>query len=174
MNTVHPSKGGSEIYMVHSNTADEFIERWDEVYWQPMKKYLKQPGKKSHSLNNSQMKEFMLLIRTEGDHLLTLSPEERQKHIQKVMVYIEDLMKTGKLKSAQPLDLESVIISGTKGKLKDGPFNEAKEVIAGYFLILAKDMKEAIEIGKRNPVFEIATTTRIEVRPIQILEGIND
>jgi hypothetical protein len=46
MNTVHPSKGGSEIYMVHSNTADEFIERWDEVYWQPMKKYLKQPGKK--------------------------------------------------------------------------------------------------------------------------------
>jgi hypothetical protein len=120
------------------------------------------------------MKEFMLLIRTEGDHLLTLSPEERQIHIQKVMVYIEDLMKKGKLKSAQPLDLESVIISGTKGKLKDGPFNEAKEVIAGYFLILAKDMKEAIEIGKRNPVFEIATTTRIEVRPIQILEGIND
>jgi hypothetical protein len=34
-------KGGSEIYMVHSNTADEFVERWDEVYWQPMKKYLK-------------------------------------------------------------------------------------------------------------------------------------
>jgi len=39
------------------------------------------------------MKEFMLLIRTEGDHLLTLSPEGQQKHIQKVMVYIEDLMK---------------------------------------------------------------------------------
>jgi hypothetical protein len=119
------------------------------------------------------MKEFMLLIRTEGDHLLTLSAEEQQQHIQKVMVYIEDLMKAGKLKSAQPLELESVIISGTKGKLKDGPFNESKEVIAGYFLILAKDIKEATEIGKRNPVFESATNARIEVRPIKVLEGIN-
>jgi hypothetical protein len=120
------------------------------------------------------MKEFMLLIRTEGDHLLPMSAEERQKHLQIVNVYIEDLMKAGRLKSAQPLDLESVIISGTKGKLKDGPFNETKEVIAGYFLILAEDMKEAIEIGKRNPVFETATKARIEVRPIQIIEGIND
>jgi hypothetical protein len=119
------------------------------------------------------MKEFLLLIRTEGDHLFTLSPEEQQRHIQKVMVYMEDLIKAGKLKGAQPLELESAIISGTKGKLKDGPFNEAKEVIAGYFLILAKDMQEAIEIGKRNPVFEESVTARIEVRPIKILEGIN-
>src|SRR5687768_15297055 len=120
------------------------------------------------------MKEFMLLVRTEGDHLLTLSAEEQHEHLEKVKDYIEDLMKAGSLKSAQPLDLESAIISGTKGKLKDGPFNEAKEVIAGYFLIKAKDMKEAIEIGKRNPVFALGTTARIEVRPIKILEGIND
>jgi len=120
------------------------------------------------------MKEFMLLIRTEGDHLATLSQEKQQEHVQKVMVYIEELMKAGKLKSAQPLEMDSAIISGTKGKLKDGPFNESKEVIAGYFLILANDMKEAIEIGKRNPVFESATNARIEVRPIKILEGIND
>ena len=120
------------------------------------------------------MKEFMLLIRTEGDHLLNLSEKEQQDHLEKVRAYIEDLMKAGQLKSAQPLEMESAIISGTKGKLKDGPFNEAKEVIAGYFLILARDMKEAIEIGKRNPVFESFATTRIEVRPIKILQGIND
>jgi hypothetical protein len=120
------------------------------------------------------MKEFMLLIRTEGDHLSKLPAEEQQQHLQKVRAYIEDLMKAGKLKSAQPLEQESAIISGTKGKLKDGPFNESKEVIAGYFLIVANDMKEAIEIGKRNPVFESADTARIEVRPIMILEGIND
>jgi hypothetical protein len=119
------------------------------------------------------MKEFMLLVRTQGDHLLTLSPDEQQKHLEKVMIYIEDLMKSGRLKSAQPLDLESAIITGTKGKLKDGPYNESKEIIAGYFLILAKDMEEAIEIGKTNPVFEIATTAKIEVRPIKLLEGIN-
>ena len=120
------------------------------------------------------MKEFMLLIRTEGDHLLQLSPEEQQKHIQKVMVYMEDLMKTGKLKSAQPLEQEGVLVSGTKGKLKDGPFNETKEVIAGYFLIEAKDLNEAIQIAKNNPVFESAHNARIEVRPIKVMQGIND
>ncbi len=119
------------------------------------------------------MKEFMLLIRTEGDHLLTLSPEEQQEHLQQVMAYMGDLVKTGKLKSAQPLDQEGVIVSGTKGKLKDGPFNESKEVIAGYFLVQAKDLKEAVEIAKLNPVFESFATARIEVRPIKILEGIN-
>ena len=83
------------------------------------------------------MKEFMLFIRTEGDHLATLSAKEQQTHVQQVMVYMQDLMKTGKLKSAQPLEMEGVLVSGTKGKLKDGPFNETKEVIAGYFLIQA-------------------------------------
>ncbi len=35
------------------------------------------------------MKEFMLIIRTEGDHLLNLSPEEQQKHLQQLMAYME-------------------------------------------------------------------------------------
>ena len=48
------------------------------------------------------MKEFMLLIRTEGDHLSSLTPEKQQEHLQRVIIYIEDLMKNGKLKSAQP------------------------------------------------------------------------
>ena len=119
------------------------------------------------------MKEFMLLIKTEGN-AWALPQEELQDHLQKVTVYIEDLMKTGKLKSAQPLAFEGATISGAKGKLKDGPFNESKEVIAVYFLILAKDMEEAIQIGKKNPVFETSATSRIEVRPIMIQEGIND
>jgi len=119
------------------------------------------------------MNEFMLLIRTEGDHLSSLAPDKQEEHLQRIMKYIEDLMKKGQLKSAQPLEMESTIISGTKGKLKDGPFNESKEVIAGYFLILAKDMNEAVEIGRRNPIFESTSTARIEVRPVRLLHGIN-
>jgi hypothetical protein len=119
------------------------------------------------------MKEFMLLIRTQGDHLADLSPEKQQEHVQKVMNYMGGLMKSGKLKSAQPLDMEGTIISGAKGKLKDGPYNETKEVIAGYFLVQAKDLAEAIQIAKDNPVFEDGTNARIEVRPIKVMEGIN-
>jgi hypothetical protein len=119
------------------------------------------------------MKEFMLLIRSESDHMSDLSPQQQQAHLEKVSIYIEDLMKTGRLKSAQPLERQTAIISGAKGKLKDGPFNESKEVIVGYYLILAKDMQDAIEIGKRNPNFDLETKTTIEVRPIMFLEGIN-
>jgi hypothetical protein len=127
----------------------------------------------SINLKKKKMKEFMLLIRTEGDHLTLLSPEQQQQHLEKVMNYMGGLMKSGKLKSAQPLEMEGVILSGTGGKLKDGPFNETKEVIAGYFLIQANDLTEAIQIARENPVFEDGTGARIEVRPIKVMEGIN-
>ena len=106
------------------------------------------------------MKEFLLLIRTEEDHFNLLSPEEQQQHLQKVMDYMGGLMKSGRLKSAQPLDMEGVIVSGGTGKLKDGPYNETKEVIAGYFLIQAEDLDEAIRIAKENPVLHDSRSAR--------------
>ena len=119
------------------------------------------------------MKEFMLLIRTEGDHLALLSAEQQQAHLQKVMAYMGGLMQSGKLKSAQPLEMEGTLVTGTNGKLKDGPFNESKEVIAGYFLIEANDLAEAVHIARENPVFLDGGNARIEVRPIKVMEGIN-
>lgn len=119
------------------------------------------------------MKEFLLLVKTEGN-AWALPQKELDDHLQKVVAYIEELMKAGNLKSAQPLAFEGAMISGTKGKLKDGPFNESKEVIAGYYLILANDLEEAIQIGRRNPIFEISLTAKLEVRQIVIQKGIND
>ncbi len=120
------------------------------------------------------MQEFMLFIRTEGDPWQVLSPEQMQLHVQKGADYINRLMKEGKLKGAQPLDNSGTIIGDKEGVLKDGPFNETKEVIAGYFHIVAKDLDEAKEIAKANPIFEDKLKARIEVRPVRVVEGIND
>jgi hypothetical protein len=38
-------KGGAEIHMVHTNTVDQFTERWNDVYWKPISKYLKSKRK---------------------------------------------------------------------------------------------------------------------------------
>ena len=111
------------------------------------------------------MKEFILLIRTEGDHLAEMSAEEQQKHVQKIGKYINNLMQEGKLKGAQPLDMDGKMIHGKEGVFKDGPFNESKEVIAGYFHIVAADMNEALEIAKANPIFK-DITAKIEVHPM--------
>lgn len=118
------------------------------------------------------MQEFMIFIKTKGDHLEGLSPEEQQAHVQKIGQYIGGLMESKKLKGAQPLDMDGAIIYGNKGTFKDGPFNESKEVIVGYFHILAENLDDAIAIAKANPMFHDAEGT-IEVRPIKQMEGIN-
>jgi hypothetical protein len=116
------------------------------------------------------MKEFMLLIRNEGDGKASLSPEQQQKFLAACQVYIEDLMKNGKLKMAQPLVREGKMVSGTPGAFKDGPYNETKEIIVGYYHILAEDLDEAVAIAQRNPEFAFIKGAKIEVRPIKTME----
>lgn len=84
--------------------------------------------------------------------MAALSAEQKQQHAQKVGAFIQNLMKEGKLKGAQPLEQEGVKVSGSKGSLMDGPFNETKEVISGYYHLLARDLAEAT--AKADPRFE--------------------
>jgi hypothetical protein len=116
------------------------------------------------------MKEFMLLIRNDGDGKAALSPEQQQQFLNACMVYIENLKKNGNLKSAQPLLREGKMISGATGAFKDGPYNESQETIVGYYLILAKDMNEAISLAKGNPEFAFVKGAKIEVRPVKMVE----
>lgn len=116
------------------------------------------------------MKEFMLLIRNEIDHQATWPGERHEAFVRKCMDYIGQLTNEGKLKSAQPLIREGKIISRAGRAWKEEAFNETREVIVGYYHILAGDLGEAIAIAKRNPEFEFSTTARIEVRPIKMKE----
>lgn len=116
------------------------------------------------------MKEFMLLIRNEGDTKAGFSAEQHQRFLEACQVYIEQLKKNGNLKSAQPLLREGKMISGKPGAFKDGPFNETKEVIVGYYHILAKDLDEAMSIARGNPEFAFNPGAKIEVRPIKMVE----
>jgi len=84
------------------------------------------------------MQEYLLLIRTEGNPGKCFHPSSNSCMYKKRRPISEILSKEGKLKSAQPLELEGKIVSNKKGEWKDGPFNESKEVIAGYFLIVAR------------------------------------
>ena len=103
------------------------------------------------------MKGFMLLIRDEIDHQVKWSPEQHEQFLKKCENYISNLTKEGKLKSAQPLVREGKIVSGPKGAWKEGPFNECKEIIVGYYHILAEDLKDAVAIAKGNPDYVYPT-----------------
>jgi hypothetical protein len=116
------------------------------------------------------MKEFMLLIRNEKDSKSDFSKEKDEQFLKACEFYIGNLKRDGKLKSAQPMVREGKMVSGSKGAFQEGPFNETKEVIVGYYHIFAKDLEEAVEIAKENPEFEYTPTARVEVRPIKMKE----
>jgi hypothetical protein len=81
--------------------------------------------------------------------------------------YDAELRKAGVLLSEEGLHPTSkgrrVKMSGGRPVVTDGPFAEAKEVIAGFWIIQAKSIEEAVEWAKRCPLPEHGT---IEIRQI--------
>ncbi|NNC84729.1 MAG: hypothetical protein HKN75_01530 [Bacteroidia bacterium] len=118
------------------------------------------------------MKEFMLFIKNEGNPVASLTPEKQQEHIQKVGGFIMKLVEGGNMKSAQPLEPQGSVVSFNCGQAVVEPVDENKEVISGYYHLMAKDLNDAIEIAKSDPRFEDGDW-KIEVRPIMKVEGVN-
>lgn len=116
------------------------------------------------------MKEFMLLIRNEIDHQSSWSAEQHHQFLKACESYVGKLKQEGKLISAQPMVRDGRMISGSKGNYSEANFRETKEVIVGYYHILANDIDDAVSIAKGNPEFEYSTTAKIEVRPIKMKE----
>jgi hypothetical protein len=85
----------------------------------------------------------------------------------------EELEKAGILLAAEGLQASSkgarVRFSGTKRTVVDGPFAEAKELIAGYWLWQVKSKEEAIEWVKRCPN-PMLGDSEIEIRQVYEIE----
>ena len=81
------------------------------------------------------------------------------------------LKEAGKQLAAEPLHpietAKTVRVRGGKVAVTDGPFAETKEHLAGFYLIDAKDLDEAIELASQIPP---ARTGSIEVRPVRELQ----
>ena len=73
--------------------------------------------------------------------------------------------------AGKPLEIMEVDLEGPRDGevlVSDGPFTESKEWIAGYDVIDAADLDEAIEIAAKHPM---ARAGRIEVRAFWPFEG---
>ena len=58
----------------------------------------------------------------------------------------------------------STIATSVRGDtVTDGPFIEAKEVIAGFYILEARDLDHALEITRRNPALRRGG---VEIRPL--------
>jgi hypothetical protein len=83
----------------------------------------------------------------------------------------QGFQKAGLLVAAEALEpvqtARTVRVRGGKTMVTDGPFAETKELLAGFYLIEARDFDEALEIAAKIPP---AREGSIEVRPVRQLD----
>lgn len=116
------------------------------------------------------MKEYMLLIRNEGDGKAGMSAEKHLEFVTACELYIGKLKAENRLIAAQPLIREGTIIRNTAGAWHKEPFTVNRDIQVGYYHILANNLDEAIAIAKENPEFAFNSGVSVEVRPIKTKE----
>ena len=107
-------------------------------------------------------KEYLLFSRGRWDP--DKSKEEIQAAIDQFYVWHERLVSEGKLKPGRRLATQSMSVSRTG--IIDGPFAETKEVIGGYWFVVASSLQEAAAIVAESPCLRCGLS--YEVRPIEL------
>jgi hypothetical protein len=120
---------------------------------------------------------FMIIVKATKDSEAGVRPSEQL--FAAVADYHEQLVKAGVLLDAGGLQPSSkgwrIKYSGGKRTVTDGPFAEAKKLIAGYTLIQVKSREEVLEWTRRFPNPSIdGKEGEIEVRQFFELEDFGE
>jgi hypothetical protein len=117
----------------------------------------------------------MIIVRATKDSEAGVMPPEEL--LTAMADYHEQLAKAGVLLDANGLEPSSkgwrIKYSGDKRTVIDGPFTEAKELVAGYTIIQVKSREEALEWARRYPNPHMQEG-EIEVRQIFELEDFGE
>jgi hypothetical protein len=86
--------------------------------------------------------------------------------------YVQQLAARQRLAAGEPLygthTATTVRVRNGEVTLFDGPFAETKEMLAGFYLVDAKDLNEAIQLAAGIPPAQYGS---IEVRPVRELQS---
>jgi hypothetical protein len=114
---------------------------------------------------------FMVMVKATAESEAGIMPSE--KLLAEMGAYNEELVKAGMMLAGDGLKPSSqgkrVRFSGRQRSVIDGPFAETKELVAGFWIIQAKSLDEAVEWVKRCPN-PMEGESEIEIRPIFEME----
>jgi hypothetical protein len=116
-------------------------------------------------MSDSPSHEYLLFSRGRWD--ADKSKEEIQSVIDRFYVWHERLVAEGKFKSGSRLAVSNMLVNRTG--IMDGPFTETKEVIGGYWFVVAGSLQEAAAIAAGSPCLEGGLY--YEIRPIDTERG---
>jgi hypothetical protein len=107
--------------------------------------------------------DYLVLSRGQWDK--DAAKEDIEAAIQKFYAWYSRNLEGGRFKPGSRLGTEIAMVSKS-GIATDGPFSEAKEVIGGYWIVVASSLREAAEIAAQNPCIQHGL--RFEIRPLEV------
>jgi hypothetical protein len=111
--------------------------------------------------------KYLCLIYESESNWSKMSKEDGDRVMGEYNAFTQDIKTSGHYLGGEALTPTSTAstVRVRNGKLgtTDGPFAETKEQLGGYYLIEAKDLNDAIQVGARIPG---AKSGSVEVRPI--------
>jgi hypothetical protein len=112
------------------------------------------------------MSEYVFLFRGRD---ASASAEQMQRTTEKWVAWMKELGAKGHIKDrGNPLEGSGKVVRGREKIVNDGPYAEAKDIVAGYTLIEAKDPTQAAELAKGCPILEGGGS--VEVRPVRQMD----
>lgn len=111
--------------------------------------------------------QYLLLVYTDPAQMDQLPADGFNQEMRGCLQHADDLRRQGTLLDSQqlepPASAKTVRARGGRTTIVDGPFAETKEVLAGFNLIEAASMEEALRIAQEFPWTRYGS---IEVRPV--------
>lgn len=117
------------------------------------------------------MEEFMLIFRHQ-DGKEVASPEQIQIWMQQTMDWIGSIAAQNKFSGGNGLPFDDARVVRSNQVVTNGPFGEIKETIAGYIIVKAESVEEAVEFAKGSPVLQ-GEGNSVEVRRIAKGDGVH-
>jgi len=122
---------------------------------------------------------FMIIVKATKESETEFNPSDPKWEpiFAEMAKYHEELQRAGALLDYAGLQPSAkgwrIKYSGAKRTVTDGPFTEAKELVAGYTLIQVKSREEALEWARRFPNPAL-TDGEVEVRQLYELEDFGE
>jgi len=117
--------------------------------------------------------KFMVLIYNDGELLDALPEAKFNEEMRGCLAHADELREEGRLFDSQMLERPTTAktLRSRKNKMTitDGPFTETKEFLAGFNLIEAEDIDEAVRMAAEFPWAKVGS---IEVRPVRDVAGV--
>ncbi|HLW60141.1 MAG TPA: YciI family protein [bacterium] len=112
--------------------------------------------------------KYVCLLYNAEEKLGTMVKGDRETLVSEILSCVEELKQQGHFIACQVLQsvrsATSVRVRGGRVTATEGPVIDADEQLAGFILIDARDLNEAIQVASRMPVARLGS---IEVRPVR-------